>query len=346
MTPSSGLPGATAAGDRSTSVRRRQQHDRGARPARRPSLGVGRRRPIAGAWSTRSATITANGLSARCLRRRSRRRPRRRRHRRPGEAAEPLDRHDGAPVDGGGRAAIGSAPARRASPPARKVSVGPQRGRRSAGRGSGGRRGPRTRFDRSAQIANGRHRGGRPVVGQRGHDGEPGPAVGAVDERVAVAAVDRVEQLRRGSRHRWRRRRARACAGRRRPGWPRSRSRSPGSSTMRCGVRCTRSIRASGGGVDGQPPTRRSMASRRAGDLDEDLGRVVADVTVEAELGGQGVDEGTEADPLDHPVHLDAFGGRLPDVAGRHRRARGGWLIQPPARHHPLPLSTCLRPVL
>ena len=41
-----------------------------------------------------------------------------------------------------------------------------------------------------------RHRRGRPVVGDAGDDREPRPAVGAVDERVAVPAIRGVEQLR------------------------------------------------------------------------------------------------------------------------------------------------------
>jgi len=40
-----------------------------------------------------------------------------------------------------------------------------------------------------------RHGGGGPVVGHVGDDREPRPAVGAVDERVAEAAVGRVDQL-------------------------------------------------------------------------------------------------------------------------------------------------------
>jgi hypothetical protein len=39
------------------------------------------------------------------------------------------------------------------------------------------------------------HRGQRPVVGHCSHDREARPAVGAVDERVTVAAVARIEEL-------------------------------------------------------------------------------------------------------------------------------------------------------
>ncbi len=39
------------------------------------------------------------------------------------------------------------------------------------------------------------HRRGGAIVGQRADDGEPGPAVGAVDERVPVAPVGRVAQF-------------------------------------------------------------------------------------------------------------------------------------------------------
>ena len=68
-------------------------------------------------------------------------------------------------------------------------------GTRSAGRGSGGRAGPRTRPGSAAHIAKPAIVVQRPVVGHAAHDREPRPAVGAVDERVAVAAVGRVEQL-------------------------------------------------------------------------------------------------------------------------------------------------------
>ena len=49
---------------------------------------------------------------------------------------------------------------------------------------------------------------------------------------------------------------------------------------------------------------------RRPLDLDEDAGRVVADMAGQAEPGGERVDERAEAHPLDHALHLD----RRPDV--------------------------------
>ena len=76
-------------------------------------------------------------------------------------------------------------------------------GRRWAGRGSAGRPvvvlGPA-----GARTLEARHRRQRPVVGDAAHDREPRPAVRAVDERVAVAAVGGVEELGAGSRRRWR----------------------------------------------------------------------------------------------------------------------------------------------
>ena len=68
-------------------------------------------------------------------------------------------------------------------------------GRRSAGRGSGGRAGPRTRRGSAAHISKPAIVVQRPVVRDAADDREPRAAVGAVDERVAVAAVGGVEQL-------------------------------------------------------------------------------------------------------------------------------------------------------
>ena len=72
-------------------------------------------------------------------------------------------------------------------------------GRRSARRGSGGRPGPRTRAG-SRRTSRSRPSSCAPVVGDAADDREARPAIRAVDERVAVAAVGRVEQLARGSR--------------------------------------------------------------------------------------------------------------------------------------------------
>ena len=124
-------------------------------------------------------------------------------------------------------------------------------GRRSAGRGSGGRAGSSYSARQRAHIVNAGHRRERPVVGDAAHDREARAAVGAVDERVAVAAVAGIEQLAQAVA---RRSRCRARRARRRAP-PRGLSRiakpaSPGGS--RSSV-TTRSTTASGGASRRQP---------------------------------------------------------------------------------------------
>ena len=83
------------------------------------------------------------------------------------------------------------------SPPPGSMSRtrGPHAGTRSAGRGSGGRAGPRTRPGTRAHISNEAMVVRAAVVRDAADDREPGTAIGAVDERIAVAAVGGIEQL-------------------------------------------------------------------------------------------------------------------------------------------------------
>ena len=194
ISPSSGLPGATAS---ATGASRAppQQHDRAGRARQHRGLGVvdvGQRRR-----ASRSRTSTANGLAPARLSCRSA--PHRRRRSRPAGqvvAADPLDRHHRArgqrPL-GGREGGIRSAdrPACAGEPQQRPaVGAGDRlRVEAAVGRDRGTRR--RTR----SHMAKRGHGGRRPVVRQAADDGEPGPAVGAVDERVPVTPVGRVEQL-------------------------------------------------------------------------------------------------------------------------------------------------------
>ena len=147
----------------------------------------------AAAWT--SATISANGLSSRCLRsRRAAAAGLAARVDREVIAAEPLNRQHLARGQQrrrrGDRIAVTLAAGRveQAQPgaaggAAHRLSVEPAVGRVGVlGRALGAQ-------------AEARHRGQRPVVGDVPHDREPRPAVRAVDERVAEPAVGRIGQL-------------------------------------------------------------------------------------------------------------------------------------------------------
>ena len=152
------------------------------------------------AAAARSGAISANGLSSRCLRERSSR------HGRlvvgaagEVEAADALDRHDRARPSSALAAASTASPRRAGGVAAARVDqprARPARpGRRWAGRGSGGRPGRCTPPGRPAHISKpaivvlGRSYGTSRTIVNRG------PAVRAVDERVAEAPVARIEQL-------------------------------------------------------------------------------------------------------------------------------------------------------
>ena len=168
---------------------------RSAAPASTAARPTARRARRARAAAATSATSSANGLSSRCLRERSAATA-------SGVvgaagevvAAEALDRDDRAVAQqrGGRRHRVGGA-GHGAGP----ISVGPRAARRAGVRLRVEAPVARVLVLRPAGGAHleARHRRERTVVGDAAHDREPRPAVRAVDERVAVAAVAGVPQL-------------------------------------------------------------------------------------------------------------------------------------------------------
>ena len=111
------------------------------------------------------------------------------------EAAQPLHGDDLAAADeaAGRRDRVAAQRDAPRHPPS--IPRAHTRDMRSAGRGSGGRAGSRTRCDTAAHMVERFHRRGGPVVRCRLSDGEARPAVRAVDERVPEPAITRVVQL-------------------------------------------------------------------------------------------------------------------------------------------------------
>ena len=191
-------PGATDGGNRRPG-RRDRQHDRPRhRIQQRARL---RPRSISSPAAAASATISANGLSSRCLRARSAATAcSSARVADQVVAAEPLDGDDRALGQPGG----GEGDADRSR---RRVSAGctvTHRARATRGPHAGQalgcawkRRSTRILVLAPARLAHDEagHRRQRPVIGHAGDDREPRPAVGAVDERIAVAAVRGIGQL-------------------------------------------------------------------------------------------------------------------------------------------------------
>ena len=282
--PAGAGPARSAGGSRRAPPRRRRRArpDGGRRPGRGPSAQTAcRRGPCAAA---------------------ARRRRRRWWRRRPGGS------HRGP-----------SPPARRRRPGARRPrgrAAGPRPaaprrvGRRSRGPHTGQalgwawkRRSPGSSYSRLAVRAHGEagHRGGRAVVGDRQHDGVAGPAVGAVREGVAVAAVGRVVHLGQA-----------VVAGAgvdadRDVGGP-----SPSLARMakarrpapaRRWWRPTPCTRARGGGASTRRRQSSAIASGAPCDLDQHAGAVVADEAGEAERHRLAVHEGAEPDTLDGAGH-------------------------------------------
>ena len=247
-------------------------------------------------------------------------------------AAQALDRDDRAAAQQrrGGRDRVARVGAR-ARRSARRAARTP--GRRSAGRGSGGRAGPRTRRRQAAHIAKPAMVVQRPVVGHAADDREARPAVGAVDERVAVAAVGRVDAARAGSRRRSR------CRARRAPrGAPpasllaRSRSRGSPVGRRRRSDGRRRSTRASGGASAAQPREERVDRRRLALDLDHDAARRrCSTYPARPSSRGQAVHERPEADALHDALdaHRDRVAAaarppRSPGSSANSRAARAG----------------------
>ena len=176
----------------------RGEHDR---RARAPRAARARRRRARPALRRRDdGAISANGLSSRCLRARSAATARLVVGS-AGEvvAADPLDARGSRPSRSAPRPRATASRRRRPRPARRRatssVTDGPQH-RAGVGLGVEAAVG-RVLVLGAAGGAHGKagHRGQRPVVGDAAHDREARPAVGAVDERVAVAAVGGVEQL-------------------------------------------------------------------------------------------------------------------------------------------------------
>ena len=189
-----------------------RRHRRGdAGPRRRGTSTIGRRelvssRSAAGSTShsalaaAMSGTISANGLSSRCLRPRSG----------GGRGASPasdgeviapetLDRENapGADQRGGRRDRVTvRLPDRTVLSRWRRAGSGAdrRRGSRPAEHGTAGRPGRGTRGAPGAQREF-RHCCLRPVIGHVAHDGEPRAAIRAVDKRIPEAPVAGVGQL-------------------------------------------------------------------------------------------------------------------------------------------------------
>ena len=155
-----------------------------------------------------------------------------------------------------------------------------------------------------------------PVVGDAAHDREPRAAVGAVDERIAVAAVRRVEQLGqavragRGVGRDQRLGLARAGAGSDLEAGLAPRPSSFGRDALDRGQRRR---------LGGQALEEARDRLRRPLHLEQDAALVVEDEAAEAQLGGEPVDVGPEPDPLHRA--LDAR--RDPAPPSGRRRSTG-----------------------
>ena len=149
------------------------------------------------AAASAEATISANGLSSRCLRDRSSATA-------PGSSARQARWYPPTPLTATIRpASSASTAAASGRRPGRSgVAVGPQQRQRRPAVGAGVGLGvePAVGGVVVLRLAAGAHPEPghgrrRPVIGHPADDREPRAAVGAVDERVAVAAVVRIEQL-------------------------------------------------------------------------------------------------------------------------------------------------------
>ena len=179
ITPSQGLPGATASATVAPLRRRRSTIGR-----RRDSSSSALVRRRASASSSGRRVISANGLSSRCLRARSR-----------------------------ATAASSAASHARCQPPRPlTATIAPLRSRSTASSSGSVSRGPQaaqqTRLGVEAPVGRvlvlaaafgaerkARHRRRSPVVRDRADDREAGTTLRAVDERIAVPAVGRVVEL-------------------------------------------------------------------------------------------------------------------------------------------------------
>ena len=234
-------------------------------------------------------------------------------------AAEPLDRDDRAVeqrrrggrdrIAGGERAAAGVE----------------QRRMRAAGR-AGVRLGVEAAVERVVVLRpagcahrEAGHRRARAVVGDSAHDREPRAAVGAVDERVAVAAVAGVAQLVQAR-----------VAGRAVGGDRRSGGAARGAGHDRELTLADRRQRPVAHALDGrerrrlarQPGQEALDRVRRALDLEQHPALVVADPAAEPLVARQPVHVRAEADALDRALHAGAHPAHDgPSTATRLRKA-------------------------
>ena len=230
------------------------------------------------------------------------------------EAAEALDRHDRArPRSARAAAATGSAraarPRRRLDEPHARPAVG-----------AGVRLGVEAAVGRVVVLgAAGRahleagHRRERPVVRDAAHDREARAAVGAVDERVAVAAVGGVEQLGEAvvaGGAVGRDRGARLAAA---PGCRGSRSRARRARSSCSAVTRARPARAAAPRPAAAPGSARPPRLG-ASTSTTHAARVVQHVARQAQLVGQPVDVGPEADALDRALDARPRPGSRPSL--------------------------------
>ncbi len=149
----------------------------------------------------------------------------------------------------------------------------------------------------AGHIVNGRHGGLRPVVGNAAGDGEAGAAVGAVEERVAVAAVFGIESSSRRQSGQ-----VAASAGMPVATWPLTSTGNDAEAGFASGGQV-----ADGDGVDaGQGRSFGAKTEEEGVDarswalkFDGDALGVVGDRSGEVFFCGQAVDEGAKADALD-----------------------------------------------
>ncbi len=154
-----------------------------------------------------------------------------------------------------------------------------------------------------AEVEAGHRRGGA-VVGQAGHDAEARAAVGAGDERVAVAAVGWVVQLGQARlAHRGVRRDRRDVAASPRVALD---DREPDGSRRLQHLGCDPVDEGARRRVCPQPAFELFDGGTRAFRLDEDAIGVIADVAGHPEGSRHAVHEGAEPHALDHPGHPDA----------------------------------------
>ena len=324
--------------------RRAGEHDRPRRRLAAASRSAGPSIDQRAAPRPTSATISANGLSSRCLRARSAATAGSSSARQARWiAADALDRDDRARAQARGRRARTASRAEpravlgRPARVARAAGVGPQsRARVGLGVEAPVERDPRTRRgtrrtsrSRPSSSAAGR-RGRRVTIVKRG------PAVGAVDERVAVAPVGRVAQLGQAVRA------GRGVGGDRRVGGPAAGARlsriakAALARRRRPAPRVDRSTDASGGASRAQRArgTRRSPAPAPSTSSSTPW-LVVEHAADSASSASQPVHEGAEADALDRAGHPHADAQSSPGAGERAHRdaaraARGRRSPAPP----------------